>query len=674
MSKPQDLAGGDACPEGRGATLESPFHEARAVAPEEHEHGLEDDRTTSRQSTEDDIEKELEEICQEIDTDGNSNTFSNSWTAFRSSMRSRASRKNRECLGSLSSKSRRASILLSSGGAHDFGSFAFDSFEEGQEEDDSDGTDDAHSSVNSVHSDDVPVSNLTPGEKRHIEAWEHRLSREVVFSRYYFPKHWEMKELKTLQEFLVLEDPEHDSYSPLNTAGQETTKKAISSVFFPGDHDPKQVLLKRGPTLCNGAEETELLLFTHAFVLSRIGLDALMEILFTFNSEDPSKLGERFDDIDSDQSGSLDRCELKEYFNSVGMPIGEIALSDIMGRFDKDQGGTICRGEFRDALSFRKPAKKEGKKWTWGVTVGVLDSLRAKVGQALAKKELDFSAYQLSDVEKIESVNVCYSETTEMYAQSSWAELVFAIFIKGNADPLILVCSKPGQRLAWVDAFRTCYVKSTQMKADSGVEFAKSICKQFGWQHQIIRASIFSLVVCNDLTGLRGELSKLGSSPVSYIDDQDEYYGYTALHYAVVLCDMGCAKLLIKHGANVNLLDDNEKSPLDHATQNENKDMIQLLEHHGAKTKASEILFKRAIEEQEQLKRKPTTGGKKMMAKAKAATGALSDAMSAIKERGEKIDRLDNKTSQLQTGASDYAKMAKQMKEKNKKKATFFGM
>merc|ERR1712176_1526274 len=122
-----------------------------------------------------------------------------------------------------------------------------------------------------------------------------------------------------------------------------------------------------------------------------------------------------------------------------------------------------------------------------------------------------------------------------------------------------------------------------------------------------------------------------------------------------------------------NLPDDNEKNPLDHATLTGNKDMVRLLENHGAKTKASKakMLFKRAIEEQEQLKIKSATGGRKTI---KAKWTELSDVMSALKERGEKIERLDNKTAQLQSGAADYAKMAKRLKEKKKKRSSFFGV
>ena len=103
--------------------------------------------------------------------------------------------------------------------------------------------------------------------------------------------------------------------------------------------------------------------------------------------------------------------------------------------------------------------------------------------------------------------------------------------------------------------------------------------------------------------------------------------------------------------------------------------MNQLLERHGAKTNISEVLFKSAIEEQEQLKRKKlTAGGKKTIDKAKMATGVLGLGLAALRERGEKIESLDNTTTELHNGASDYATMAKQMKEKKKKKASIFGV
>lgn len=102
-----------------------------------------------------------------------------------------------------------------------------------------------------------------------------------------------------------------------------------------------------------------------------------------------------------------------------------------------------------------------------------------------------------------------------------------------------------------------------------------------------------------------------------------------------------------------------------------------LLEKHGAKKHSSEVLFKSAVEEQNKLRSEqsaPKSAAKKTIGKAKAASGAIGQVMSAMRERGEKLETLDNKTSQLSGDASNYAQMAKQMKEKNKKKATFWGV
>jgi uncharacterized protein (DUF2252 family) len=107
----------------------------------------------------------------------------------------------------------------------------------------------------------------------------------------------------------------------------------------------------------------------------------------------------------------------------------------------------------------------------------------------------------------------------------------------------------------------------------------------------------------------------------------------------------------------------------------ENKDIIKLLEQYGAVANSSKVLFESAIEEQKRLKEQtPKTANRKTMAKLQGATGAMSEAMSALKERGDRIEKLDRKTADLQNDAQSYAEMAKQLKEKTKKKSTFFGL
>ena len=139
---------------------------------------------------------------------------------------------------------------------------------------------------------------------------------------------------------------------------------------------------------------------------------------------------------------------------------------------------------------------------------------------------------------------------------------MFAIFLKGRGEPLIMVCSNPEHRLAWVDAFRICYVNSLHLRADNGSRIAKRIRSKVGWQHRVIMASLFSLVLCKNIEVLKEQLDK--DSPDINIDESDEYNGYTALHYAVVMDDVAKARLLMEHGAQVNVQDNNDKTPLDH--------------------------------------------------------------------------------------------------------------
>jgi len=60
-------------------------------------------------------------------------------------------------------------------------------------------------------------------------------------------------------------------------------------------------------------------------------------------------------------------------------------------------------------------------------------------------------------------------------------------------------------------------------------------------------------------------------------------WGDTPLHLAIFHKNTKVTKLFIKHGANVNAKNKDGATPLDIATKNEYKDMIQLLKKHGTK-------------------------------------------------------------------------------------------
>ena len=319
--------------------------------------------------------------------------------------------------------------------------------------------------------------------------------------------------------------------------------------------------MKRGPVLLDGIDERELLLFSHGFLLSRIEFDSLMNLLLTIKSGNPehftsAQLKKRFNDIDSDHSGEIDRCELREIFLGMGVPIGENTLTEVMRKIDYDEDGTITFDEFELAMQQLAPTPTPPKRKT---------SIIGSLGKRLSNVFLSPSEMQrklecaclFTDVEKIECLSMCHSATTRMFAQSSFGNLSFAIHVRGQEQPLVLICSKPEHKDAWINAFKVCIVNSVQNATDTS---AKEMRDKIGWQHQIVRATIFSLVVMNNLDGLHEQIT----SNLQKFCERDEYRGFSALHYAAALGRLDCAILLIQAKVEVNAKCTEQKTPLDY--------------------------------------------------------------------------------------------------------------
>jgi hypothetical protein len=119
------------------------------------------------------------------------------WSDFRKSLAVPAKRASLESLFLQSSTASKRNLTSS---LEDFGG-SLEDF--GDSEKDDDFKEDS-GSCNHVSF----ASSISPGELRDIRAWNKRLSRETAFSRYYFPEHWELRELKTIANFLDLKDHE----------------------------------------------------------------------------------------------------------------------------------------------------------------------------------------------------------------------------------------------------------------------------------------------------------------------------------------------------------------------------------------------------------------------------------------------------------------------------------
>ena len=217
--------------------------------------------------------------------------------------------------------------------------------------------------------------------------------------------------------------------------------------------------------------------------------------------------------------------------------------------------GTIDFQEFKQVLNELTPKDEPQSYSLFG---NLRKTLMGGLSKSDIKRKLDM-AFPLSDVERVESLHICHSAKTEMFANSSWAQISFAIFIRSRNHPLILVCSKPEHREAWISAFKVCLINSRMLGGNTSqtMNGAKP-----GWQHELVRESLFSLVICDDHDRLT-EL--LEGPPIDMnVNDCDEYYGYTALHYAVIWDRFDCATQLLANGAKVNSMDNDKKTPMDY--------------------------------------------------------------------------------------------------------------
>jgi len=302
---------------------------------------------------------------------------------------------------------------------------------------------------------------LTEQELHDNKKWQMRFINDEVFTREYDPTWWEKKEMDSIIEFLELKNPlDHPEF--LSKPTQEGTKKVISPIFFPGKEERKSVLLKRGAVLLDG-EERELMLFTGGITFSRLEVDSLVNLLLDASSEGQTKqltyeqLCERFSSIDADGSGSLDRCEIGDFFRSVGMTLDDTVIDKLMNRIDADCDGEITIDEFESAmLGIEDKGSGKGR--------SILSSW-ASFFEALTndsdKQKLDV-AFQMSEIDTI--VDMHGTAGTEL------GPLTFAVYLKGGNAPLLVKCTKPGHVGAWEEAFSKCI----QMDAANGVQSDKA--------------------------------------------------------------------------------------------------------------------------------------------------------------------------------------------------------
>jgi len=236
-------------------------------------------------------------------------------------------------------------------------------------------------------------------------------------------------------------------------------------------------------------------------------------------------------------------------------------------------------------------------------------------------------------------------------------DLAFELVIRGTKgqERLTFVTGTERQAEAWMNALETVVVK-WHMHTDTSV-------KHLGWQYRLVHKSGFTLAVTN-------VEDDLGFSSAT-LRTLDSYNGYAPIHYAVRLGNEHAVTVFLAAGVDPNITDEDGLTPVYHAVQDEvDRSILELLEAAGATKdikKAQhdkEELFDRVVATNHQREEREQK-------KAMAAQAKMNENMRLLHERGQKIEDASDKAREMNENAAEYADLARQLKEKTKKQASW---
>ena len=270
-------------------------------------------------------------------------------------------------------------------------------------------------------------------------------------------------------------------------------------------------------------------------------------------------------------------------------------------------------------------------------------------------------------------------ETCQLWSAISFVEVANFGTLKiqmKSGEEFQICCSSEGEDLkTWFRAIEEVAILWTIHGSKD-----KRITDVFGWQYQIIRKPAYTAAITADM--------KLMGNPRN-LNGLDDYNQSSALHYAIQHepCNADIVDALLRGGADPNLPDGEGHSAMYYAERNKLSDMEDILKRFGGKkSKLAEMelkgeLFggveeaKRKTERRREIEQAVKDNkATEAAAKAQSAQSLMSENMSAMIERGERIKAMDNKTQQLNDEAKEYGNLASQLRNqaKNQKWYQFY--
>ena len=369
--------------------------------------------------------------------------------------------------------------------------------------------------------------------------------------------------------------------------------------------------------------ERELMIFTHGFLIANVVLEDTFRLYLSLCDHQFAEKSfldymlNKFKEMTSD-IGTIEKYKIQKLFSDLGIPQGESILDELIDKCGccnfSSSGASSSNNNSNAEWATVGEQHEENALIHWstlykGLAVCVNEDLRnslpspngsfdravlddssadrdhnSSTGSGMGLKKLlgAFSkekkgttkaecAALFSNISRLDCLNICHGDdvvsreianSTSAYAQTS-----FSVTLKGRENhPLIFVCCKPEHRDKWVEAFKIGVVRAMTQSFDREVV---ELRKKIGWQHLVMRTSLTSLVVLNDIIALEcacqdGGDNDEGEDVRMELNLLDEYNGYSPLHYATILGHVECMEVLLEAGSKVTLEDRKGESPMYH--------------------------------------------------------------------------------------------------------------
>jgi len=134
----------------------------------------------------------------------------------------------------------------------------------------------------------------------------------------------------------------------------------------------------------------------------------------------------------------------------------------------------------------------------------------------------------------------------------------FEIHVEGTTC-LVFTCLSPLHKTLWLQALKNAVVgtwhRTNKIRNINSIDNA-------GWQHSIIRTSIYSVICAGDVDILRQILERFSKNH-EILQLRDDY-GLTAIHYSVIKNQMPCLSLLLQHHFDPHAKDNNMYASADY--------------------------------------------------------------------------------------------------------------